>query len=573
MYQALYRKYRPQKFKDVYGQDVVIKTLENAITHHQIGHAYMFSGPRGTGKTTIAKILARAVNCLTPVDGETCGKCENCLNSFSKECIDIIEIDAASNNGVDEIRELKNKVNIVPSELKYKIYIIDEVHMLSIGAFNALLKTLEEPPEHIIFILATTDPQKVPITIISRCQCYNFKRIDDISMKNRLQNIAELENFEIEPSVLDEIVYASDGGLRDAIGLLDKIASYKSGLITLNDFYDVNGTLMKSDLTNLVDAIFSNEPKQIIQLIEQFSQNGKDLTQITKQILYFLKDKLLQFYTEEEPLEYNEEQVIELVNNINERMFDIKQAGDVKTYIEIFFLNFVHNSFEKRQEKVENTPKMPEKKEITEKEVIEAPSKLNSSPLEIKKSMDNMDLTNTNTQDFPKIDHNIEKNMDLMRIQAHNILATASKTQLLQVKESWNKLEDFTFDSHIGYVVCYLMDGTLRAANEQSFILSYEYEAMIEKVLPSLEKMVETFSKITTLDKKITLITDAQWNSLREEFIQCKQKGVPFEILEEKIAEEVMESEKSISSEEITKDSLLEEEKTLALFGDIVEIN
>ena len=172
MYHALYRKYRPMTFDDVVGQDSIVTTLRNSIINKTFSHAYMFFGPRGTGKTTISKIFARSINCEEPIDGCTCGKCPKCLHSFEKECVDIIEIDAASNNGVDEIRELKNKISLVPAELKYKVYIIDEVHMLSIGAFNALLKTLEEPPEHAIFILATTDPQKVPETIISRCQCF-----------------------------------------------------------------------------------------------------------------------------------------------------------------------------------------------------------------------------------------------------------------------------------------------------------------------------------------------------------------------------------------------------------------
>ena len=189
MYQALYRKYRPVDFDSVVGQDAIIKTLKNSVLNNSFSNAYMFFGPRGTGKTTVSKIFARNINCLEAKDGEACGKCEACKTSFSKECVDIIEIDAASNNGVDEIRELRNKITLVPSVLKYKVYIIDEVHMLSIGAFNALLKTLEEPPEHAIFILATTDPQKVPETVVSRCQCFAFSRISTEIIKKKLKEI------------------------------------------------------------------------------------------------------------------------------------------------------------------------------------------------------------------------------------------------------------------------------------------------------------------------------------------------------------------------------------------------
>ena len=189
MYQALYRKYRPILFSDVVGQDSIVKTLKNSIMNKSFSHAYMFFGPRGTGKTSLSKIFARSINCLDPEDGEACGKCANCKISFDKDPVDIIEIDAASNNGVEEIRKLIDNINLVPTSLKYKVYIIDEVHMLSTGAFNALLKTLEEPPEHVVFILATTDPMKVPSTIVSRCQTFSFKRIDNSEIVNLLKDI------------------------------------------------------------------------------------------------------------------------------------------------------------------------------------------------------------------------------------------------------------------------------------------------------------------------------------------------------------------------------------------------
>ena len=235
-YQALYRKYRPSTLNDVIGQDIVIKILKNAVSNNKVGHAYLFSGPRGIGKTTIAKALAKTVNCTDLIDGVSCEKCDNCNSINSGFNPDIIEIDAASNNGVDEIREIKNKINLVPNQLKYKVYIIDEVHMLSIGAFNALLKTLEEPPEHIIFILATTDPQKVPATIVSRCQCFEFHRISNKNIVERLKYIVDNEKIEIDDNVLEMIAELSDGGLRDAVGMLDKLNAYSNSKISLDDF-------------------------------------------------------------------------------------------------------------------------------------------------------------------------------------------------------------------------------------------------------------------------------------------------------------------------------------------------
>ncbi len=563
MYQALYRKYRSRNFEDVYGQNIIVKILKNSITNQKIGHAYMFSGPRGTGKTTIAKIFARNVNCLNPIDGEACGKCKNCLNSFSKECVDIIEIDAASNNGVDEIRELKNKVNVVPSELKYKIYIIDEVHMLSIGAFNALLKTLEEPPEHVIFILATTDPQKVPITIISRCQCYQFKRIDDCSMLERLKKISELENFDIEDDVFQEIVSVSDGGLRDAIGLLDQLTSYKNGLITKKDFNEIYGNLVEDELEKLVEFIFENNSKEVINSIETYSSEGKNIIQIMKQLLLNLKDKLVSYYLENSDLKYNEDILIKLANQLNERMSDVKKSEDTKTYLEIFLLNFMHKNIdEQKKEIVSNTKK---------EKIIENSSDL-SVPVIEKKESNIQNKKSENIDNSKEFLDNLKTILEEMYIRAHNTLVSASKEELNKVKENWKLLSDFTFDSNIGYIVCYLMDGTLRAANKERIILSYEYESMIEKMFPNIEQMNLNFNKITSMNKDVVLITNEQWNKLKSDFIQCKQSGKEFSTLEEK---EIFQKEKSQLKEESVEinENQNSEDETLALFGDIVEIN
>lgn len=255
MYHALYRKYRPTDFDSVVGQEAIVQTLKNSIINGKFSHAYLFYGPRGTGKTTISKIFARNVNCLDSKDGLACRKCSACNVSFSKDCVDIIEIDAASNNGVDEIRDLKDKINLVPSELRYKVYIIDEVHMLSLGAFNALLKTLEEPPEHVIFILATTDFQKVPTTIVSRCQCFSFNRISKEAIISKLEYVCEKENINIEIEVLNKIALLSDGGLRDALGSLDKLLSYSNDKITLDTFNELNGIVSDDEIIKFLKAI------------------------------------------------------------------------------------------------------------------------------------------------------------------------------------------------------------------------------------------------------------------------------------------------------------------------------
>ena len=256
-YLALYRKYRPADFNSVYGQEEVVTVIKNAIFSNKISHAYLFCGPRGTGKTTIAKIIARMINCHNLSDiGVPCGECQSCLNFNNSS--DVVEIDAASNNGVDEIRELRDKVNLVPTYGKYKIYIIDEVHMLTTQAFNALLKTLEEPPAHVIFILATTEPHKIPLTIASRCQKFRFSKINDSLIADRLKEIAGYENIEIDNDALFEIARLADGGMRDAINILDQLVAYSNSKITLDEEDNVYKTLKQENFNVSVNSGVSN---------------------------------------------------------------------------------------------------------------------------------------------------------------------------------------------------------------------------------------------------------------------------------------------------------------------------
>lgn len=557
MYQALYRKYRPFEFKDVVGQDVIVNTLKNAVAYNHVSHAYLFSGPRGTGKTTIAKIFARAVNCLEPEDGLACGKCKNCEYSFSKECMDIIEIDAASNNGVDEIRELRNKVNILPSELKYKVYIIDEVHMLSIGAFNALLKTIEEPPSHVIFILATTDPQKIPSTIVSRCQWYSFKKINNSDIVKKLRQIVDAENISVDVKVLEKIAEASDGGLRDAIGLLDKLRAYATDDITLDVFYELNGQVNDSELKELEKMIFSNNVKDTLFKIEEYYQNGKNLIQILKQLMLSIKDELFDYYVNSCDLVTDENIMVDFLNLLNNEIVNIKKADDVKLSVEITLLHYMDVSNKKNDI---NSFIKPTKVNITNDDKDKAKEKVENKNEEVTASNKNVNAISNNNFDFSKI-------KDLMLIRSKNTMIEALKTELTKEQNNLKVFNDYTFDQNNGYLACELLDGTVRASSNNSVILSYDYESMIEKMANHIDKLIEFYNKISNNNKTIALITNEEWDNLKKDYMMLRKEGKHFSYQDEPVLNINNNDDKISTEENIDK---IKEAKEL--FGDIVEI-
>lgn len=293
-YQALYRKWRPSDFKDVKGQDHIVTTLQNQIKADRIGHAYLFCGTRGTGKTTVAKILAKAVNCEHPVDGNPCGECPTCKAIAAGTSMNVIEIDAASNNGVDNIREIRDEVQYSPTEGKYKVYIIDEVHMLSIGAFNALLKTLEEPPAYVIFILATTEAHKIPITILSRCQRYDFHRISIDTIAGRLSQLMEAEKINVEDKAIRYVAKAADGSMRDALSLLDQcIAFYLGKDLKYENVLDVLGAVDTDVFSRGLKLILSSDTSGCMELLEEMIMQGRDLTQFVNDFIWYLRNLLL----------------------------------------------------------------------------------------------------------------------------------------------------------------------------------------------------------------------------------------------------------------------------------------
>ncbi len=293
-YTALYRKFRPDNFKDVKGQDHIVTTLKNQIQADRIGHAYLFCGTRGTGKTSIAKLFAKTVNCENPVDGSPCGECASCRTIAAGASMNVIEIDAASNNGVDNIREIVDEVSYSPAEGKYKVYIIDEVHMLSIGAFNALLKTLEEPPSYVIFILATTEVHKIPITILSRCQRYDFKRISIETITARMQELMEAEGVQVEEKALRYVAKTADGSMRDALSLLDQCIAFHFGKeLTYDKVLDVLGAVDTEVFSRLYRQVLKRNVLGCINLLEEIIMQGRELTQFVSDFSWYLRNLLL----------------------------------------------------------------------------------------------------------------------------------------------------------------------------------------------------------------------------------------------------------------------------------------
>ncbi len=549
-YQALYRKYRPSTLEDVIGQDVIIKILKNAIKLNKVCHAYMFSGPRGIGKTSIAKLLAKTVNCLNLDNGDACEKCENCISINQGFSSDIIEIDAASNNGVDEIREIKSKINLVPNQLKYKVYIIDEVHMLSIGAFNALLKTLEEPPEHVIFILATTDLHKVPNTIISRCQCFEFHRISNSDIVKRLKYICEKESIKVDPEVLEKIAELSDGGLRDAVGMLDKLNAYSDSNISMDDFQKVNGIVSEQQKKYFLDCVYHEQVAEVIQFIDNIYDNGKDLAIFIQDMLQLCKNKSIQFYIENED-SYNIEFLLSFSNVFNDLLKNIKSASDIKTILEINMLSFMNQNHKKSENSV--TP-----------EILSVND--NSSQLEHYKNniTDSKIISREIISSSIVVSDSERKQINQQII--NNCFARADKKEKKFFESNWNKLNDYALDSEYGAAACYISDGIVRAVGTGEVIISFDYDSMVNRGFSLLEKVQKLLEKIYNRHYDVALVTNDEWTTAKDEFIAKKNNNISYQYIPLELGQYHKEK-KEVSDHSITS-------QAIDLFGeDMISIN
>lgn len=568
-YQALYRKYRPKSFEDVVGQEIVVKTLKNSLKNDKISHAYMFSGPRGTGKTSIAKLFAKTVNCLNLNDGDSCNSCKSCLSVINNECTDIIEIDAASNNGVDEIREIRNKITLVPNELKYKVYIIDEVHMLSIGAFNALLKTLEEPPSHVVFILATTDPHKVPATIISRCQCFEFRRISNENIVSRLNCISKIESINISIDVLERIAVYADGCLRDAIGLLDKLVSYTSDKITMDDLNNICGLLSYDYQENFLDMIFNNKSLEIIEEIDKLYNQGKDFIVFDQELMELLKKKIVLSLNKSSSLENtdNIDSYLQLISLLNDTLVKLRQTDNVKIVFEVALISYINNK---------NDINFISREIINDKNTdnIENYSELSYSDNTSLVSNSKYSVSGENVVD--KDNSCIDDYNKVKKIYINNTFVSASKEKKLAIIEKWNQLSEYVLDTEFGASACYLVDSAVEAVGDNHMILSVKCDASIDRIILCLPKIYRLLEKIYGKSYKLAILNDKEWENVRNDFISNKNTKKYVYIDDTDDNEEAKDLNEAVSdisntiNDNVDKDIVSE---AISLFGEnVVEI-
>lgn len=541
-YQALYRKYRPKTFDDVYGQQIVVQTLKNVIKNNKLTHAYLFVGPRGTGKTSIAKIFAKTINCLHPEDGLSCEKCDICVSNNSNENVDIIEMDAASNNGVDEIREIRNHITLLPTVSKYKIYIIDEVHMLTTGAFNALLKTLEEPPEHIIFILATTEPHKIPLTIMSRCQSFEFKPIPVATIKERLKYICAQENINIDDKSLNLIAEESNGGLRDAVSMLDQLNAYADGNIKYEDVLLLNGRINDNEIEKFMTEMVNDDLNSVFTKIESWQEEGKNFIYICEDFIRFLRNELIKFKLENNSNIVNligENKTIEVIMILNKISNDMKISKDKKVLFDVTIINitnilknkqtFENNTYTSKNIKIEN--KTPEKVEIKEEkpQTVEVPIK--------------------ETKNYILYD-------ELMNIRLNNTLGIADKKSKIEYENAVENLKNDISDLNKLKIINLLDDTKITAGSKDGIILTTDSDNILHDLYDNMELLEESLESLLGKKVKVCILLDELWNKKRIIYVEKIKNKEKIDIIDE---EDILNKIKSLNTGEKSEfDDLLE---------------
>ncbi|MFD2761374.1 DNA polymerase III subunit gamma/tau [Lentibacillus juripiscarius] len=540
-YQALYRVWRPRQFQDVVGQTHITRTLQNAIVQEKFSHAYIFSGPRGTGKTSAAKIFAKTINCEKAPVKEPCNECAACRGIQDGSISDIIEMDAASNTSVEDIREIRDKVKYASSTVPYKVYIIDEVHMISTSAFNALLKTLEEPPKHVVFILATTEPHKIPLTVASRCQRFDFKPITSKSIVERMQTVVSAENIGVSPDALETVALAAEGGMRDALSILDQAISYSDERVELEDVLAVTGGVAQGLLTDIVQALKQRDVQRALSLLDDLIQNGKDPARFVYDLIYFLRDLLLYKSAPslegileramiDEPFkqlagEVSNNWIQEAITHLNQCQQEIKWTNSPKVFIEIALLTIADKGHERQEQNAPDSEKVMElmtKIQHLEKELNalkEAPpaAKQQPSKSEPKRSRPRSSK-NGYTIPYEKI---------------RRVLNAAERPLLKEVQSQWasflSKLKSASAPAHAT-----IQDSKPAAASQEALVVQFKYEIHCSLFLDNQETVESVLKSVTGKDWTIIPIPAHNWQELRNEYISRQEQSAAEEEGKEK---------------------------------------
>ncbi|MBS4210769.1 DNA polymerase III subunit gamma/tau [Bacillus sp. FJAT-50079] len=526
-YQALYRVWRPQSFADVVGQEHVTRTLQNALLHQKISHAYLFSGPRGTGKTSAAKILAKAVNCEKMPVSEPCNECAACIGITDGSNQDVIEFDAASNSRVEEMRDVLDKVNFAPNSVPYKVYIIDEVHMLSISAFNALLKTLEEPPRHVIFILATTEPHKIPLTIISRCQRFDFKRITSQDIVGRMEHIATESGLQFDEKALHVIARAAEGGMRDALSLLDQAVSFSDERVTVEDALAVTGSVAQSYLNRLGKAVYEKDTPMALEALEELMLEGKDPARFAEDMILYFRDMLLYKTapTLEESLEramldeefttlsaqIQPEHIYEYIDILNKTQQEMRFTNHARIYLEVGLVKLCQTEVKNNVIDSAGGQQLLAKINELEKE-IEALKKNPPAQEEVRRDQPATKKVTRSTKGYRANARMIGE-----------ILKQATREDLNAIKSRWGDLLEMLNSRQMRSQSALLNDAEPAAASTNAFVLKFKYEIHCQMAVENhkfIQTLTQFLEELTGKQYQFVGVPEDQWAEIRQQFLQ-----------------------------------------------------